>query len=105
MNHWIAWLHNCHCSGWDQELVGYMASALVLATFSMTSMRLLCLTAIASNLAFIAYALLTGMHPILAVHGILLQLNIYRLVQIERAGTARAQMARGLGIRRVGALG
>jgi hypothetical protein len=93
VNHWIAWIQNCHYSGWDRELFGYMASALVLATFSMTSMRPLRLTAIASNLAFIFYAFLTDMHPILVLHGILLPLNIYRLVQIELVRAVRTSVS------------
>jgi CRP/FNR family cyclic AMP-dependent transcriptional regulator len=63
--------------------IGYVASALVLATFSMKSLRSLRITAIASNLAFIAYAALGNMPPILILHTILLPLNIVRLIQID----------------------
>src|SRR4026209_1613172 len=39
----------------EGDIIGFIASALVLATFAMTDMRRLRMTAIFSNLAFIAY--------------------------------------------------
>ena len=66
----------------DRDICGYFASALVLATFSMNSMRALRLTAIASNLAFITYAVLANALPILLLHSILLPLNLWRLSQL-----------------------
>jgi hypothetical protein len=80
---WLHWVHSSHLHGWNTDITGYVASALVLATFSMRSMRPLRLTAIASNLAFIAYALLAGMRPILILHSVLLPVNVVRLTQIE----------------------
>jgi hypothetical protein len=65
-----------NCDGY-----GYVASALVLATFSMRSMRALRVTAIASNVAFILYATLAHLQPILILHGLLLPLNCARLLQ------------------------
>jgi CRP/FNR family cyclic AMP-dependent transcriptional regulator len=59
--------------------LGYFASVLVLATFSMKRMLYLRGTAIASNLAFIAYATQNHLPPILILHGVLLPLNLYRL--------------------------
>ena len=58
-----------------------MASALVLATFAMQSMRPLRIMAIASNVAFISYAAAANLRPILILHSILLPLNLYRLAQ------------------------
>jgi hypothetical protein len=49
----------------------------------MTSMRSLRTTAIASNIAFILYAVAADLHPILILHGILLPVNVVRLVQID----------------------
>ena len=63
--------------------MGYLASALVLATFCMKSIRPLRLMAIISNVAFISYAVSTDMRPILLLHSILLPVNIVRLTQIE----------------------
>ena len=65
------------------SITGYLPSALVLATFSMQSMRSLRLTAIASNIAFIVYAVSSNLRPILILHSILLPVNIVRLIQIE----------------------
>jgi hypothetical protein len=67
------------------DSVGYLACALVLATFSMKSMRPLRVTAIASNIAFLVYAFSIHLPPIFVLHGILLPLNIFRLAQVERA--------------------
>lgn len=66
------------------EPIGYLASALVLATFSVRAMVALRLLAIASNLAFIAYAALAGIHPVLLLHGLLLPMNVVRLSQAIR---------------------
>lgn len=63
------------------ELVGYVASALVFATFCMNSMTMLRLLALISNVAFITYACLGDLLPILALHVALLPLNAWRLLQ------------------------
>lgn len=66
------------------NLVGYLASVLVLATFCMRDMVALRLTAIASNLAFIAYGASAGIDPVLMLHVLLLPLNAVRLVQARQ---------------------
>ncbi len=63
------------------DWVGWLASALVLATFCMRGMVGLRLTAIASNLAFIAYGASAGIDPVLMLHVLLLPLNAWRLAQ------------------------
>ena len=65
----------------EGDIVGFIASALVLATFAMTDMRRLRATAILSNLAFIAYGFASGLLPVLGLHLVLLPLNVCRLVQ------------------------
>lgn len=77
----LAWLHSFRPHGWDTEAIGYVASALVLVTFSVRSMCALRAVAIASNLAFISCGIAAGMRPILILHGILLPVNILRLTQ------------------------
>jgi hypothetical protein len=62
------------------ESLGYLASALVLATFCMRDMRRLRWLAIASNLAFIAYAVLADLAPVLVLHLLLLPVNVQRLM-------------------------
>jgi hypothetical protein len=64
------------------ELSGFFASGLVLATFLMRDMRALRVVAIASNVAFIAYALVNALIPILCLHAILLPLNCIRLLEL-----------------------
>ena len=61
--------------------IGFIASALVLAAFGMKDMVNLRVVAICSNFAFIAYALLLHLLPVLLLHVILLPLNGWRLVQ------------------------
>jgi CRP/FNR family cyclic AMP-dependent transcriptional regulator len=61
--------------------IGFLASALVLAAFGMKDMVNLRIVAICSNFAFIGYALLLHLLPILVLHVILLPLNSWRLVQ------------------------
>ena len=50
------------------ELVGYLASALVFATFYMKTLTPMRAAAIASNVAFICYGYLGEMIPILILH-------------------------------------
>ncbi len=57
------------------EIFGYIASALVFATFYMRTMLPLRIVAVASNLAFITYASIDGLTPILILHAALLPLN------------------------------
>jgi len=66
------------------ELIGYLASALVFATFYMKMMKPLRSVAIASNVAFISYGYLGGMTPILVLHLALLPLNLWRLHQTRQ---------------------
>ena len=83
------------------ELIGYLASLLVLMTFCMSGMVALRALAIASNVAFIAYAALIGISPVLLLHALLLPMNIYRLLQAvlerrrDRAADATGSNAAG----------
>lgn len=64
------------------EAVGYLASALVLLTFCMSTMLSLRAVAICSNLAFITYGLAAGLYPVLILHVVLLPLNAVFLVRM-----------------------
>lgn len=66
------------------EALGYLAAALVFSAFCMKRMVPLRLTAIASNVAFISYGYLAGLTPILALHMVLLPLNVWRTVELAR---------------------
>jgi len=63
--------------------VGFAAAGLVLVTFCMRSMTALRWVAIASNVAFIAYAYLRGLAPVLLPHTLLLPVNVCRLAQLQ----------------------
>jgi CRP/FNR family cyclic AMP-dependent transcriptional regulator len=66
------------------EAAGYLASALVLATFCMKTMIPLRCAAVCSNVAFIVYGFYDNLYPVLVLHGILLPLNVWRAVQMLR---------------------
>ena len=66
------------------EAAGYLASALVLATFCMKTMIPLRCAAVCSNVAFITYGFYDNLYPVLVLHGILLPLNVWRAVQMLR---------------------
>ena len=67
------------------DIAGFIASALVLLTFAMRDMRLLRATAICSNVAFIIYSGVNWLLPVLALHVMLLPLNILRLRELKAA--------------------
>jgi hypothetical protein len=77
------------------EIVGYLAAGLVFLTFCMKTMTSLRMVAIASNLAFIVYALAAQLTPILVLHGLLLPLNVARLVQLNRYARAAQRAESG----------
>ena len=64
----------------DGSAIGFIASGLVLAAFGMKDMVNLRIVAICSNVAFITYALLLDLPPVLILHVILLPLNGWRLL-------------------------
>jgi len=67
------------------EFVGYVASVLVLLTFIARDMRVLRCMAILSNVAFILYAILDHLAPVLLLHMSLLPVNVVRLTQLCNA--------------------
>jgi CRP/FNR family cyclic AMP-dependent transcriptional regulator len=70
------------------DALGYLAALLVLATFCMRGMVALRAMAIASNLAFIGYAAIAGIHPVLLLHALLLPMNVWRLAEVVMARSA-----------------
>jgi CRP/FNR family cyclic AMP-dependent transcriptional regulator len=79
-----------------RELIGYLASSLVLATFCVRDMATLRAFALASNLAFICYGYVAGIHPVLALHLLLLPTNVVRLSQLLRARRNPGRPVEGL---------
>ena len=73
------------------DVLGWLAAGLVLAAFCSRRMVPLRIIATASNLAFMAYGSEAGLWPILALHSLMLPINVIRLQQetaIERPGEA-----------------
>lgn len=66
------------------DIIGYLASALVFATFYVRTMMPLRMLAITSNLAFITYAAGEGLIPVLVLHLVLLPVNLARLYEIKK---------------------
>lgn len=80
-------------TGLGVDLLGYLASALVLATFCTRDMVPLRALAITSNLAFIVYAVWAGLPPVLLLHALLLPLNAWRLAEtLRRRGGSAAPL-------------
>ena len=65
-------------------LLGYAASATVLATFCMSTMIPLRVVALASNLLFMSYGYFDALYPVFILHAILFPVNALRLVQFYR---------------------
>ena len=66
------------------DLLGYAASATVLATFCMQTMMPLRLTAILSNILFASFGLWAHIYPVMILHLILFPVNAFRLIQVRR---------------------
>ena len=68
------------------DLIGYLAALLVAAAFCMKSIVGLRSVAILRNIAFLTYAHLGGLMPVLLLHLVLLPVNLFRLGQILEIG-------------------
>jgi CRP/FNR family cyclic AMP-dependent transcriptional regulator len=66
------------------DVLGYVASAAVLATFCMSTMIPLRIMALGSNVLFMAYGYVDHLYPVLVLHAILLPVNALRLIQFQR---------------------
>jgi CRP/FNR family transcriptional regulator, cyclic AMP receptor protein len=75
-------------------LLGYAASATVLASFCMSTMIPLRVIALASNVLFMAYGYADQLYPVFLLHAILLPVNTLRLVQFYRLMREMRQVQR-----------
>jgi hypothetical protein len=71
------------------NLLGYVASCAVLATFLMRTMTPLRLVAILSNVLFLAYGYVEHIYPVLFLHLALLPINSWRLFTLHDGWKAR----------------
>ncbi len=69
------------------EVIGWIGSVLMVATFAMKRMTPLRITGICANCFMIAYAFALSIYPVLALQICLLPINIYRLVQMRQLVT------------------
>ena len=69
------------------EIIGYVASALVVATFTMNNMLWLRSVAVLSNIGFLVYGFLGELWPVFGLHVVLLPLNLARIRQLRRLVT------------------
>ena len=66
------------------DVLGYAASAAVLATFCMSTMIPLRILALGSNVLFMAYGYVDHLYPVFILHVILFPVNALRLIQFQR---------------------
>ncbi len=73
-----------YISGHWIDIIGYIASIFVAATFYMKTIIPLRIFAIISNIFFVTYGFFGALYPVLILHIFLFPLNIFRLVQMKR---------------------
>jgi hypothetical protein len=66
------------------DVLGYAASAAVLATFCMSTMIPLRILALVSNVLFMTYGYFDHLYPVFMLHAILFPVNALRLIQFQR---------------------
>jgi hypothetical protein len=76
------------------NLLGYVASAAVLATFLMRRMVTLRLVAILSNVLFFLFGYIQHIYPVFFLHVALLPINTWRLIAVEAGETVQTAMQR-----------
>jgi hypothetical protein len=71
------------------DVVGYLASLMVLATFCMDTFVSLRIVAIVSNVLFGIYGIGEHIYPVFLLHAVLLPINILKLVRLQPANRER----------------
>lgn len=66
------------------DWLGWLAAALMVATFGCREARCMRPLAVATNLAFIGYGLTAALAPVLALHALLLPINLWRWWECSR---------------------
>ena len=72
------------------ESLGWVAAALMVATFASRDARRMRLLAVATNVAFVGYGLAASLAPVLALHLLLLPINLWRCGQVLGASARPA---------------
>lgn len=68
------------------DIIGGIASLLVLLTFCMRDMASLRAVALLSNFAFLFYGISLHLAPIIVLHGVLIPINVVRLAALRDRG-------------------
>ena len=68
------------------DLMGWAAAAMTLLAFTSRDVHLLRLASLGASVAFITYATATATWPVLALHTVMLPVNLRRLFELRRAG-------------------
>jgi len=74
------------------DLLGFLASAAVLATFCMHGMVTLRLFALASNILFATYGFIDHLIPVFLLHVVLFPVNAFRLLELFRSARPMRKM-------------
>jgi hypothetical protein len=77
------------------DTLGWTAAALMMATFSCREARHLRPLAVATNVAFAGYGAAAGLMPVLALHLLLLPINLWRWAQALALSRRGVQQAAG----------
>lgn len=77
------------------EIFGWLAAALVFTAFWSTTMVRLRMVAMASNVAFLVYGVLLDSSSIVVLHGLLLPLNCWKLIQLRQLAGLVRRASRG----------
>jgi hypothetical protein len=75
------------------DTLGWIAAALMVITFSCRNPLWMRPLAVCTNLAFIGYACVAGLAPVLALHALLLPINLLRWWQSWQIALARKRDA------------
>lgn len=67
------------------ELIGWLAASLTLLAFTSRDVRLLRVASLGASVAFITYGAASSTLPVLALHAVLLPVNLVRLLELHRA--------------------
>lgn len=81
------------------DILGWTAAALMVATFSCREARHLRPLAVATNLAFVGYGAAAELMPVLALHLLLLPINLWRWAQVARLSRELLQQGLDRGAR------
>ena len=80
------------------ELVGYVASALIVVSLAMTSVVRLRMISLAGSITFVVYGLLIGSAPIIITNALIAGINVWYLRKEFASGSAGGV---GLGVSRI----